>query len=251
MPTAIIVDDEPLLRAQLRDTLTEVWPALHIVGEAGNGEDAVAQVDDLRPDFAFLDIEMPIKNGLEAAAAVKGRTHVVFITAYNQFALQAFERGAIDYVLKPVSTGRLQETVDRLKARSGAPTQDLDALINELRASLAQSSAPRFAEWFQATVGTKTHMIQAADILFIQSDTKYTRIVTSDLDALVRTPIKELLAQLDPARFWQVHRATIVNVSAIDRVERDDAGHQTIHLKGHRETLEVSRTYGHLFRQAL
>jgi DNA-binding LytR/AlgR family response regulator len=251
-PTAIIVDDEPLLRAQVRDTLAAVWPELTILAEAGHADAARQAIAAHNPDFVFLDIEMPGESGLDLAATLKGRAHVVFVTAYDQYALKAFERGAVDYILKPASPARLQDTVARLKARTQAPTAapDLAQLMQELRASLKPQSPERLT-MLQVSLGNQTRLIAVTEVLFFQSDTKYTRVVTKEIDALVRAPLKDLLAQLDPTQFWQIHRATVVNVQAIDRVERDELGHQTVHLKHHAETLEVSRSYGHLFRQAL
>jgi DNA-binding LytR/AlgR family response regulator len=251
MPTALIVDDEPLLRAQLRDTLATLWPELTIPEIVGNGQDAVAAVARHKPDFVFLDIEMPIMDGLEAARLIREQTHVVFVTAYNQYAIDAFERGAVDYVLKPASIQRLSDTVKRLKTRLGHAQPDLTQLIDQLRGALAIPSVDANMQWLQATLGNRTHMVAVDDVLFFQSDTKYTRVVTRELDALVRTPLKDIIAGIDPQKFWQIHRSTVVNIRAIDRVERDEMGRQHVVLRGHAEQLEVSRSYAHLFRQSL
>jgi DNA-binding LytR/AlgR family response regulator len=254
-PTAIIVDDEPLLRAQVRDTLRAIWPELDIVAEAGLGEQAIMLVDQHQPDFAFLDIEMPGMNGLEVAAQVKGKTHVVFVTAYNQYALDAFDRGAVDYVLKPASEMRLLETVNRLKARLQAHSQQaainpgLEAVLAQLRQSLlGGAAAPRFLEMVQASLGNQTRMIQVADVLYFQSDAKYTKVVTHEHESLLRKPLKELLDELNPNVFWQVHRGTVVNTKHIAEANRDDDGKVTLNFRNSKETVEVSRTYSHLFK---
>lgn len=250
--TAIIVDDEPLLRAQVRETLQKIWPELQIVAEAGLGEQAVLLISEHQPDFAFLDIEMPGMNGLDVAAQVKGKTHVVFITAYNQYALDAFDRGAVDYVLKPASESRLQDTVNRLKSRTGtsAINTGLDDVLAQLRNALNQSlsTTARYVEMVQASLGNQVRMIQVADVLFFQSDAKYTRVVTRDHESLLRKPLKDLIDELNPNVFWQVHRGTVINTKHIAEANRDEDGKVTLHFHGSKETVEVSRTYAHLFK---
>lgn len=248
MPTAILADDERLMREQLRARLTEVWPELQIVAEARNGEEAVAAVAEHRPDFAFLDIRMPGKTGIEAAREIGDACHVVFITAYNEYAVEAFEQGAADYVLKPAERERLETTVARLKKRLLAPPQDLSGLLAGLAQQLGAPALARL-EWIQATVGQQLRLIPVAEVLFFISDEKYTRVQTAGYEALIRKPIKELVDELDPREFWQIHRSTVVNVKAIAGVTRDFRGRQLVQVRGSPETLEVSRNYTHLFRQ--
>lgn len=248
MPTAILADDERLMREQLRARLAEVWPELEILAEARNGDEAVAAVAEHRPDFAFLDIRMPGKTGIEAAREIGEACHVVFITAYNEYAVEAFEQGAADYVLKPAERERLETTVARLKKRLLAPPQDLSGLLAGLAQRLG-APAPARLEWIQATVGQQLRLIPVAEVLFFISDEKYTRVQTAAYEALIRKPIKELVDELDPRDFWQIHRSTVVNVKAISAVTRDFRGRQLVQVKGHPETLEVSRNYTHLFRQ--
>jgi len=252
MPTAIIADDERLMREQLRARLTEVWPDLQVLAEAKNGEEAVAAVQEHRPDLAFLDIRMPGMTGIEAARHIGDACHVVFITAYNEYAVDAFEHGAIDYVLKPAEPERLAITVARLKQRLGSKPSDLGALLTQLAAKLesAGGAAQRNRlQWIQASVGQQLRLIPTAEILFFTSDEKYTRVQTESFEALIRKPIKELIDELDPEQFWQIHRGTIVNAKAIAGVTRDFRGRQLVLIKGHTEKLEVSRNYTHLFKQ--
>ncbi|HZA94641.1 MAG TPA: LytTR family DNA-binding domain-containing protein [Burkholderiaceae bacterium] len=252
MPTAIIADDERLMREQLRTRLAEVWPDLQILAEAKNGEEAVAAVYDHRPDLAFLDIRMPGMTGIEAARHIADACHVVFITAYNEYAVDAFEHGAVDYVLKPAEAERLAITVARLKQRLGSKPSDLTELLAKLSAKLESSggtSQRSYLRWIQASVGQQLRLIPTAEILFFTSDEKYTRVQTESFEALIRKPIKELIDELDPEQFWQIHRGTIVNAKAIAGVTRDFRGRQLVLIKGHNEKLEVSRNYTHLFKQ--
>ena len=252
MPTAIIADDERLMREQLRTRLTEVWPDLQILAEAKNGEEAVTAVNDHHPDLAFLDIRMPGMTGIEAARHIGDACHVVFITAYNEYAVDAFEHGAVDYVLKPAEADRLAITVARLKQRLGSKPSDLGDLLSKLSARLdsAGGAAQRsYLQWIQASVGQQLRLIPTAEILFFTSDEKYTRVQTESFEALIRKPIKELIDELDPEQFWQIHRGTIVNAKAIAGVTRDFRGRQLVLIKGHTEKLEVSRNYTHLFKQ--
>ena len=252
MPTAIIADDERLMREQLRARLAEVWPDLQVLAEAKNGEEAVAAVNNHRPDLAFLDIRMPGMTGIEAARHIGDACHVVFITAYNEYAVDAFEHGAIDYVLKPAEAERLAITVARVKQRLGSKPTDLGELLSKLSARLdsAGGGAQRsYLQWIQASVGQQLRLIPTAEILFFTSDEKYTRVQTESFEALIRKPIKELIDELDPEQFWQIHRGTIVNAKAIAGVTRDFRGRQLVLIKGHSEKLEVSRNYTHLFKQ--
>jgi DNA-binding LytR/AlgR family response regulator len=252
MPTAIIADDERLMREQLRARLAEVWPELEILAEARNGEEAVSAVGEHQPDLAFLDIRMPGMTGIEAARAIGDACHIVFITAYNEYAVDAFEHGAVDYVLKPAERERLEITVARLKKRLGTKPSDLGELLSKLSAKLDGASggsgkAP--LRWIQASVGQQLRMIPVGDVLFFTSDEKYTRVQTESFEALIRKPIKELVDELDPEQFWQIHRATIVNAKAISGITRDFRGRQLVLIKGSNEKLEVSRNYTHLFKQ--
>jgi DNA-binding LytR/AlgR family response regulator len=254
MPRAIIADDERLMREQLRARLTEVWPELEIVGEAKNGEEAVAAVEQVAPDLAFLDIRMPGMTGIEAAKAIGDACHIVFITAYNEYAVDAFEHGAVDYVLKPAERERLEVTVARLKKRLGQRPSDLRELLGKLAARLEAGESLGAApdgplQWIQASVGQQLKLIPVADVLFFTSDEKYTRVQTETFEALIRKPIKELVEELDPKKFWQIHRSTIVNADAIAAVTRDFRGRQLVQVKGRPDKLEVSRNYTHLFKQ--
>jgi DNA-binding LytR/AlgR family response regulator len=246
--TAVIADDEPLLRAQLRTRLAKLWPELEIVHEMENGRDVDEVLDDFEPRLFFLDIHMPGVNGLEAARAIGSRAHVVFVTAFDQYAVEAFERGAVDYVLKPFNEERLKVTVERLKERLGATPAKIEDLVE----SLASRLAPRASDhlrWIKASVGTNVRLIPVEEVLFFQSDEKYTRVVTCEAESLIRKPIRELLDELDPAKFWQIHRATIVNVDHIASVKRGIKDQAEIALRDHGETLIVSRAFTHLFKQ--
>lgn len=245
MTRAIVADDEPLLRAGLKAALADAWPQLEMAGEATNGAEAVHLVRELRPEIAFLDIEMPLMNGLDAAREIGRQAHVVFVTAYDRYAIEAFERGAVDYVLKPASAERLAETVRRLQSRISTPPASMDALLEELARRVA---APERLQWLQASLGNTLKLINVDEVQYFQSDTKYTRIVTAEGEALVKKTLRELVAELDPRHFWQVHRGTIVNIRAIASVTFDDAGRREIALRGRPETLEVSRTFAHLFK---
>jgi DNA-binding LytR/AlgR family response regulator len=257
-PRAVLADDERLMREQLLARLTEAWPELEIVGEARNGTEAVELVNQLKPDLAFLDIRMPGLTGLEAAREIAGRCHIVFITAYDEYAVEAFEHGAIDYVLKPAERERLAMTVGRLKKRLAEPAPDLSSLLADLSSRLqkgigeavaapASRSAP--LQWIQASIGQELRLIPVDEILFFTSDEKYTRVQTATVEALIRKPIKELLEGLDPEQFWQIHRSTLVNVKAIAGITRDFRGRQLVRINGSNEKLEVSRSYAHLFKQ--
>jgi DNA-binding LytR/AlgR family response regulator len=248
MTTAILADDEPLLRAQLRSVLAETWPALEIVAEAGNGAEAVHAAREHQPSFVFLDIEMPVMSGLDAARAIGEACHVVFVTAYDRYAVEAFERGAVDYVLKPATAERLAQTVKRLQARATSPAQPMEAMLAELARRLPP--ATERLEWLQASLGSTLKLIHVDDVLYFQSDTKYTRVVTKDSEALVKKTLRELSAELDARHFWQVHRGTIVNVRAIESVSSDGLGRRDITLRGRPEKLEVSRTFAHLFKSS-
>jgi DNA-binding LytR/AlgR family response regulator len=246
-PTALIAEDEPLMRDRLRERLAEVWPELEIVAEAADGDAALAAFELHRPQFAFLDIRMPGRSGLDVAAKIAADCHVVFITAYDQYALRAFDAGAVDYLLKPVDAGRLATTVARVRHKLSTPTADLSAILAELRAA-ARGDSTRL-KWIRAAVGKQVRLIAVEDVLYFQADTKYTRVVLAQSEALIRTPLKDLVAELDPDRFWQIHRGTIVNVGAVTGVLREDAEKQFVMLRGRSERLPVSRQFAHRFRQ--
>lgn len=248
---ALIADDERLMREQLRARLLEVWPELEIVGEARNGEEAVTLVQDLRPDLAFLDIRMPGMTGIEAARKIAGQCHIVFITAYDEYAVEAFEQGAVDYVLKPADRDRLTLTVKRLQQKLASPVPDLSGMLAALTAQLGgRAVTPRkYMQWIQASIGQEIRMIAVDEVLFFISDEKYTRVQTTAQEALIRKPIKELVEELDPEQFWQIHRSTLVNTHAIAGVTRDVTGRQRVLIKGSDEKLEVSRSFNHLFKQ--
>src|SRR5258705_988747 len=221
MPTALIAEDEPMLRALLKARLTAAWPELEIVAEAGNGEEALALTNEKRPDIAFLDIRMPIFSGLEVARELAPRCHLVFVTAYDEYAVAAFEEGAIDYVLKPVTPERIAKVVARVKARLANPPLDFSGLLARL-AEREVAQAP--LKWIRASLGATMQMIAVDDVVYFQAEDKYTKVVTDGAEALIKKPIKELFDELDPEAFWQIHRGTIVNLRAIARVERDWRG---------------------------
>jgi len=252
MTRAVIADDEPLMRDQLRARLKELWPELEVVAEAKNGEEAIEQVEEHRPEVVFLDIRMPVKTGVQAArdiARLNGRLpEIVFVTAYDQYAIDAFQQGVIDYVLKPAERERLAVTVERLKKRLAEPSASSDTLQQALAKLAEKLDPPQRLKWIQASVGSQIQMIPIDDVLFFLSDEKYTRVQTAQQEALIRKPIKELIAELDPAQFWQIHRSTLINARAIAGITRDERGRQLVSIKGRPEKLEVSRSYAHLFK---
>jgi len=248
MPTAILAEDEEILRTQLENKLRKLWPELEILASVGDGAAALEALEDRAPDFMFLDIQMPEMTGVEVARHVGGRSHVVFVTAYDQYAIQAFETGAVDYLLKPATDERLAVTIERLKAKLATPPPDLNAVLSKL-ADQIQGGKKERLQWIKATVGQNLRLIPVAEVLFFQSDEKYTRVVTADTEALIKTPIRELLDGLDPEVFWQIHRSTLVNAGAISAVTRDFRGQAHVKVKGKDESLVVSRIYSHLFKQ--
>ncbi len=249
-PTAILADDEDLPRAELRRMLAAAWPALHIVAECEHGPAAVEAIEAHRPDIAFLDIRMPGMSGLDVARAASGRCHAVFTTAYDSHAVEAFDAGAVDYLLKPVSGERLAHTVARLRERLAAQTAapDIDALVERLRVQIAPRGNGAPLRWISASVGDTIKMFAIDEVLFFQSDEKYTRVVTASDEAHIRKPLKDIAEGLDPEAFWQVHRGAIVRATAIARAQRDELGRITLHLKGHAEKLSVSQAYGWRFK---
>jgi DNA-binding LytR/AlgR family response regulator len=236
MITALIADDEAPMRDQLR---------------AANGNDAVALAQQHQPDIVFLDIRMPGMSGIEAARHLYSRCHIVFVTAYDQYALDAFEQGAMDYLLKPVTAERLERTCERLRARLARPPQDIGAQLAQLAQAMQQAVPlkPNYLRWIQAQVGGNLRMVSTREVLFFQSDEKYTRVQTATAELLIRKTLKELADELDPDEFWRIHRSTLVKVDAIVEVTRDMRGRHMLRLKGHKEELEVSRNHTHLFQQ--
>jgi DNA-binding LytR/AlgR family response regulator len=256
--TALIADDEPLLREALRRQLANVWPELEIVAEARNGREAVRFFDERQPDVCFLDVHMPGLSGVDAANHIGRRAHLVFVTAYDHYAVQAFAQGALDYLLKPIEPARLGETVSRLTQRlqSSRPAITTAQLWQQLNAQLAKLQAAGKREprrWIRAQSGKTVRLIAIGDVDYLRSDAKYTLVAWHDggkpADAVIRTPLKDLLEQLDPDQFAQVHRSVVVNLRAISHVKRHDNETAEIHLKGRGDVLPVSRNYVHLFRQ--
>jgi len=254
-PTALVADDEPLLRQALSRMLAATWPELVIVAEARNGREAIDRFEEHHPDICFLDVQMPGKTGVDAAQHIGRRAHMVFVTAYDKYAVQAFAHGVLDYLVKPVEVARLAETVARLqeRLRAAQPALNTDELLQQLAASLSRQSAGQM-RWVRASVGQTVRMIAIEDIDYLRADEKYTQVAWRDdggqaREAIIRTPLKELLAQLDPAEFAQVHRSVVVNLRAISHVTRGANETADVHLKGRPEVLPVSRTYLHLFRQ--
>jgi DNA-binding LytR/AlgR family response regulator len=256
--TALIAEDEPLLRDALRRQLAIVWPELEIVAEARNGREAVKLFDERQPDICFLDVHMPGLSGVDAAHHMGRRAHLVFVTAYDDYAVQAFAQGALDYLMKPVELARLAETVSRLKERlqSSRPAIHTEQLLQQLSAQLATltgDAKTKPLRWIKAQAGKTMRLIAIDEVDYLRSDAKYTLVAWRDggnpAEALVRTPLKELLEQLDSKQFVQVHRSVIVNLRAIRHIKRHDNETADIHLKGRDDVLPVSRNYLHLFRQ--
>ncbi|MEO6364307.1 MAG: LytTR family DNA-binding domain-containing protein [Caldimonas sp.] len=247
-PSAVLAEDEPLLADELREMLAALWPRLRIVAVAHDGAAALHAIETHAPDFAFLDIRMPRLSGLDVARRVSGRCHVAFISAYDQHAIEAFEAGGVDYLLKPLSAARLLTTIERLKSRVGHGPPDLQRALHQLAAS-ASAGAQRHLQWINASRGAAVQLITVGEILYFKADTKCTLVVTPAGESVIRKTIRELCDELDPTHFWQVHRSTIVNVHAIDRLLRDSRGSMSICLKGRGETLPVSTQYHTLFRQ--
>lgn len=243
-PRAIIAEDEPLLRDEIADALGTLWPELQITARAADGIAALRELDRQLPDILFLDIQMPGITGLEVARQVNGRCHIVFVTAYDQHAVEAFEQGAADYVLKPVSLARLATTVTRLKERIRQPVVSIAPVLDQLAAP-----PTGYLRWINASQGTMVKIITVDDVQYFQADSKYTLVVTGDGESLIRKPIKELVEELDPSSFWQIHRSTIVNVIAIAGIVRDMRGHAQVRLKKGTTLLPVSDAFAHRFRQ--
>jgi DNA-binding LytR/AlgR family response regulator len=244
-PTALVAEDEDVLREELCAHLVAQWPALRIVAQADNGVDALEYAERLRPDVLFLDIQMPGITGLEVARRIGPGRHVVFITAYDSHAVAAFERGAVDYLLKPYAPARLAESLRRVRERMEQSPPALDSVLREIAAALQPRQHLR---WINASIGQEVKIITVDEVCYFQADSKYTLVISAAGEALVRRALKDLASQLDPSQFWQVHRSTIVNVSAIAGVSRDLRGHIRLKLKTRPETLAVSEAHEHLFR---
>lgn len=240
--TAIVAEDEAVLRDQLVEQLAQLWPELEIRGQATDGIQALRLLDEHQPDVLFLDIEMPGATGLEVARQANGRCHVVFVTAYDEHAIAAFDQGAVDYLLKPLSAARLHTALARVKSRIGQAPQPIESV-------LAAAPRPARLRWINASVGPNLRLITVEEIVYFQADNKYTRVVTRDGEALIRKSLKELVDELDPEQFWQIHRSTLVNVASIAGAARDFRGRLLVKLKDSGDTLLVSDTYTHLFRQ--
>jgi DNA-binding LytR/AlgR family response regulator len=254
--TALVADDEPLLREALVRSLARAWPELQVVAQARNGREAIELFEEHRPNICFLDVQMPGKTGVEAAQHIGGRAHLVFVTAFDKYAVQAFAQGALDYLVKPVEPERLAETVLRLqeRLREAQPALDTAALLHQLALILKPDVSTQTLRWVRASVGTTVRLIAVQDIDFLRAEEKYTQVAWRDdtgqpREAVIRTPLKELLPRLDATQFAQVHRSVVVNLSAVSHVTRGENETADIHLKGRPEVLPVSRTYLYVFRQ--
>jgi len=243
----LVAEDEPLMRERLLGMLPVAWPEAEVVALAENGNDAWDAFLEHEPQVVFLDIRMPGMSGLEVAGRIGKLAHVVFVTAYDQYAVDAFDAGAIDYLLKPVQPGRLDRAVGRLREKLDSRPADLGDVLRHLKAQ-AQEPKQEKLKWLKASVGKQIRLIDVDEVLFFQADSKYTRVVLAGSEALVRIPLKDLLSGLDSERFWQIHRGTLVNVNAIAAAERIDAERMQVLLRGSDEKLPVSRTFTHLFR---
>lgn len=255
MPTALIADDEPLLRESLKRLLAQAWPELDVVAVERNGRDAVESFEAIKPDICFLDVHMPGLSGIEAARFIGRRAHVVFVTAFNQYAVQAFDQGALDYLVKPVEIARLKDTVARLQARmkTAQDIPDTDALLNQLAARIYKEKFTPTLRWLRIAVGNTLRVVSVDEVDFLRSDHKYTLVAWHDAagkpaEGLLRTPLKDIVSQLNAEQFVQVHRAVVVNITAISHVLRGDNEKANIHLKYRSDVLPVSRTFLHFFK---
>jgi len=247
-PRAVIAEDEANLREELRETLASMWPELEICAEAKDGREALRALQAHKPDMIFLDIQMPGATGLEVARQASGRCHVVFVTAYDNYAVSAFEQGAVDYVMKPLSAPRIAQSVRRLRERLSSSPPRIEELLEKIAGRL-DGKKREYLRWIAASQGGETRLVTMDEIVYFRSDNKYTLVATADKEALIRISIKELAEQVDPGVFWQIHRGTIVNVGYIAGVTRDMRGHMALRLKKRSETLPVSDSYTHLFKQ--
>ncbi len=245
--TILVAEDEPLMRERLLSQLATWWPQAQVVMVAENGNDAWDGYLAHQPEVVFLDIRMPGLSGLQLAQKIGKGAHIIFITAYDQYAIDAFDAGAIDYVLKPVQEDRLRKAIERVQEKLLQAPVDLSMILTRLQAAVMPPPIQKL-KWIKASVGKQIKLIAVDEVLFFQSDTKYTRVVLKDYEALLRTPIKDLLEGLNEDEFWQIHRSTIVNVKAIAAAERIDAERMQVLIKGHPEKLLVSRNFTYLFR---
>lgn len=248
MPGALIAEDEPLVRREIREMLAALWPELNILAEVGDGLEAIAELERVHPHIVFLDIQMPGLNGLEVAQRLNGRAHVVFITAFDRYAVSAFEQGALDYVLKPISPQRMRIAIDRLRSRLSEPPADLSRIAGLLK-ELAPPE-PKYLKWLTVPHGGELRVLAVAEISYLRADQKYTTVVTPQGAFLLTSSLRQMREKLDPQVFWQVHRGVVVNVAAIDRIYRTFRGALELKVKGREELLPVSAGHAHLFRES-
>jgi len=249
---AVLADDEPNLLRYLQEMLNRLWPELNIVGVAANGMEALGLVRDEEPDIVFLDIQMPVLTGLQVARRIQGECHVVFITAYDEYAIEAFDAAAVDYLLKPIEESRLLKSIERLKQLLNRPAAEASASLQQVLQQLAaqQHNVPlQYLSWIRAGEAEETHMVAVDEVIYFKAEDKYTSVMTADREYLIRKPIKELAGELDPDRFWQIHRATIVRLDQIAQLKKNLNGGYQLLLKDHPDELSVSRRYAHLFKQ--
>jgi DNA-binding LytR/AlgR family response regulator len=246
-PGAVIAEDEPLIRGEIRDTLNSLWPELTILAQVDNGIQALAAIERLTPDILFLDIHMPGVNGLEVAQRLSGKVHVVFISAFDRYAIEAFEHGALDYVVKPVSQARMKVTVERLKTRLREPPADLSKIASLLKGIV--TTEPEYLKWLTVPHGSELRVVATTEISYLRADRKYTTLATSYGTFLINSSLREMKEKLDPKMFWQIHRSVIVNVGAIDVIYRTFRGALEVKLKDRSELLPVSAPHAHLFTQ--
>ena len=244
MTTALIAEDEPLLAAEIHEELGRLWPELRICATVHDGHEALREIERHQPQVLFLDVKMPGLTGIEVARVMGTRAHVVFITAFDQYAVQAFEEGAIDYLLKPLDTARLARALRRVKERLTRTPADLSGLLEQLQRGPANDRL----RWITVLHGPDINLITVEDVCYFRADNKYIAVVTAENESLITTPLKELLARLDPAVFWQIHRGVVVNINAVKSVRRAMAGHLELRLKQRSETLRVSAANAHLFK---
>jgi DNA-binding LytR/AlgR family response regulator len=250
--TALIADDETELRRHLVRLLNQLWPELVIAGESNNGPATLDLFHSLSPDIVFLDINMPGLSGLEVAKRISGQCTIVFITAYDRYAVEAFESEALDYILKPVQKDRLAASLERCKKRFRAPSldpQDLGPLLKLLEKKLGRDKTSPFLQWIRAQHGDSIRLIPVEDVLLFKAEDKYTLVITAHTESLIRKTIKELEEELDPDKFWKIHRGTLVNISSIQKVSRSVTGRYVVRLDGYDDPLMVSRSFSHLFKQ--
>jgi DNA-binding LytR/AlgR family response regulator len=244
MTAALIAEDEPLLATEIREELARLWPELAVCAVVHDGHEALREIEHHQPQVLFLDVKMPGLTGIEVARVMGARAHVVFITAFDEYAVQAFEEGAVDYLLKPLDPGRLARALQRVKERLSRPPADLSGLLEQLQ----RGPAADRLRWITVLHGRDVQLITVEDVCYFRADSKYIAVVTAEGESLITTPLKELIERLDPAVFWQVHRGVIVNINAVKSVRRALAGHLELRLKQRTETVRVSAAYAHLFK---